>query len=299
MRNLRREINSINALVTFEAAARLRSFTLASRELGVTQAAVSRQIKNLEADLGLQLFQRQNRKVEPTMNGAFLCTSLSRSFDHIAETIRLLRRNAQTEELTVGATVALSHFWLLPRIAGFRAAHPALNLRIISQDALPELATDNIDVIIRYSEEPIAGTKSLLLASDEVFPVCSPGYAQRAGPFATIDDLTGGALITYETNETGWLGWNEWFERSGSTFRVNRTSLHLNHYTDALSAAMNGQGIALGWGRMVADALADGRLIRITDAIVRPQGGYYISTHANRAEKAAVTAFVDWIKSQS
>src|SRR5262249_38643406 len=141
----RRALPSVNALVTFEAAARLKSFTAAARELGVTQAAVSRQIRLLEDDIGVALFQRGHRRVEPTPAAGVLGTTLSNCFQTIYDTMAVIRQPREAEALTVGATVAFSHFWLLPRLSAFRERHPDLPIRIISQDAAIDLASGEMD----------------------------------------------------------------------------------------------------------------------------------------------------------
>ena len=293
MQTNRRDLGSVNALVTFEAAARLGSFTVAAAELGVTQAAVSRQIRNLETEFGIKLFQRLYRRVEPTETGSVLAAALTQSLDQIGDALRSLRQAAATDELTVCSTVALSHFWLLPSISSFRAEYPAVNLRIIAQDTPVDLLRDGIDVLVRYETGPLPHGQSVLLAKEEVFPVCSSAFLQRAGAIDTIAQLLQQPLIAADATDPSWIGWSEWLAAIGHKRKVSH-SLRLSHYTDAIFAAIEGQGVALGWGRLLARELAESRLIRVTSAAVEPAGGYYLAIPSNRTRKQAAADFGGW-----
>ena len=151
MKSLRRQLPPMTALMAFEAAARLLSFTRAAEELGVTQAAVSRQIHALEEDFGLPLFNRLHRKVTLTAQGQALAAATSNAFGLIADAASDLRQGSN-DDLTISATVAFSHFWLLPRISEFSRRHPDTTLRIVSQDAMPALDQGDVDVAIRFGE---------------------------------------------------------------------------------------------------------------------------------------------------
>ncbi len=150
MTPFRRALPSLNAMMTFEAAARRGSFTAAADELGVTQAAVSRQIQALEHEFGVGLFRRSHRKVELTPAGSLLAGTLTACFAQILETADRIRHPARSDMVTVGATIAFSHFWLLPRIAAFRSANPDVAIRVVAQDGPFDLAVDDVDVVVRY-----------------------------------------------------------------------------------------------------------------------------------------------------
>jgi DNA-binding transcriptional LysR family regulator len=294
MAGFRKDVSSVTALVTFEAAARLRSFTLAARELGVTQAAVSRQIRNLESDLGFAVFRRQHRRVELTEAGSILATTLSRAFEQIGDSIRLLKHSSKVDELTICATVAVSHFWLMPLISDFRSAHPGLRLRIIAQDAPADPDRDGVDVLLRYHSAPPPAGKSVLLATDEVFPVCSPEFLRREGRIDSIEQLLRQPLITTDPADPSWIGWSEWMQALERPQKVFVHSLRLSHYTDAIFAAVSGQGVALGWGFLVARALQEKSLVRVTREAVAPAGGYYLVVPDSRVQKPAAADFVRW-----
>lgn len=153
--HFRRRIPSLTALVTLEAVLRKKSFTTAATELGVTQAAVSRQIALLEEEFGQPLFVRKHRAIEPTAACINLGATLAKSFADIAESVEALQSRSQ-DVLTIGATVAFSSFWLLPRLAEFRRANPGILVRVISQDSPIALDDGEVDVAIRYGVPPSA-----------------------------------------------------------------------------------------------------------------------------------------------
>ncbi len=209
MAGFRRSVSSLGALATFEAAARLTGFTRAAEELGVTQAAVSRQIKLLEADLNMPLFVRGHRRVELTPAGAVLARALTGAFDQVAEALDAIRRPVQGKTVTVGATLAFTHFWLLPRLPAFRAAHPEVQLRLVSQDIRFDMRHDSVDVLIHYGNSPLDDARCLARLPERVFPVCAPGLAAQGKPF---EDLP---LITCEWVEPSWLSWRRWAQLAG------------------------------------------------------------------------------------
>lgn len=301
MSNLRRSVPSLSALATFEAAARLNSFTQAAAELGVTQAAVSRQIKLLEDDLGARLFVRANRKVVLTPQGAALASTVSPAFVNIAEMIETIRQPVLADTVTVGATLAFSHFWILPRLAKFRAAHPEVKLKLIADDSVTDLRKDRLDVAIRFSKPPFADAHSVASCPDKVFPVCSPKLLEMHGLSAQDATLLALPLIAADTLHPAWLTWRTWALGTGQEQALGRASdlsqLRFNHYTDTIQAALNGDGVALGWSALLAAYLEDGRLIRIGPHSVVMEEKYQILIPAGREPSAATRLFVDWLAS--
>jgi LysR family glycine cleavage system transcriptional activator len=296
MVRFRRALPSVNALVTFEAAARLKSFTAAARELGVTQAAVSRQIRLLEDDFGVALFRRGHRRVEPTPAGGVLGTTLSSCFQTITETVAVIRQPQEAETLTVGATVAFSHFWLLPRLSAFRKQHPDLPIRIISQDAAFDIASGEIDVVMRYGIPPFADGEVVASATDVVYPVASASFAAGLDRPPTLQDLLAMPLIATDAWEPSWFSWGEWFERAGAGTVAPRIALRFSNYTDGIYAALAGQGVALGWDLQVARFVAARQLVRLTDAVVAPEASYSAVIPRGSRRSATADAFVTWVR---
>jgi LysR family transcriptional regulator, glycine cleavage system transcriptional activator len=271
----RKNVPSLNALVALEAAARHKSITLAAAELGVTQAAVSRQISALELELGTQLFVRKHRSIEPTSNCLLLASSLANSFSAISESVDLVRSSNRSETVTIGATLAFSTLWLLPRLTEFRKRFPSVQIRVVSQDSRIQLASGEIDVAIRFGTPPFEDAEVIASKADTIFPVCSPEYAKRLDDTAHFYDLQTD-LIANDVSDREWYSWVDWFSRAGIKLPVPKPSLRFNHYADALQAARAGQGIALGWNVLVKNFLDDGSLVRLGELVVTPEGRYNV-----------------------
>ena len=295
--SFKKSMPSVNALVTFEAAARLRSFTAAAREPNVSQAAVSRQIRLLEDDFGQPLFQRGHRRVEPTSAGGVLGATLNRALKMISETVEVLRQPRGTETLTVGATLAFSYFWLLPRLSGFRDMRPDLKIRVVSQDEPFDLGTGELDVLMRFGVPPFPDGRAVAASSDMVFPVCSPGFAARLPSKPGPGDMMSLPLIGSDAPDPCWMFWPDWFERAGLGRRMPRTALQFNHYTDAVAAAVAGQGVALGWNMILHDLLERRQLVPLTDGI-GVEATYNVLVPNRRRMGEAAAAFVAWIASK-
>ncbi|ARO34097.1 LysR family transcriptional regulator protein (plasmid) [Rhizobium sp. NXC14] len=252
----RRRLPSLTALVTLEAVLRRKSFTTAATELGVTQAAVSRQIALLEEELGQPLFVRKHRAIEPTAACVSLGATLAKSFADIAENVEAIQSRSQ-DVVTIGATVAFSSFWLLPRLAEFRRANPGILVRVISQDNPIALDDGEIDVAIRYGMPPFSDGTVIASRGDVITPVCSPDYLRRRGngPLGSTDEF-----IETDVLDRSWYSWSQWVSLTGANIEV-KPSLRFNHYTETIAAARAGQGIALGWRMLVGTFLEDGTLV--------------------------------------
>ncbi|MFO1173753.1 MAG: LysR substrate-binding domain-containing protein [Paracoccaceae bacterium] len=298
MPSLRRSLASLSALATFEAAARHGSFTLAAVELGVSQAAVSRQVKALEDDLGAALFLRRHRQVELTHAGRLLSASVTTGFDRIAETIASLRQSHGTSSVTIGATLAMSHFWLLPRLTSFRSAHPGVQMRVISQDAGFDLRRGDAQIVIRYGRPPFPGARVIASLADDICPVCSPAFRDGLGGIDPDAALFGLPLIATDWPDPGWETWGIWAERAG----LGRPDLHIglrfSHYADTIQAVMNGEGVALGWVRLVSGLLEEGRLVRLGSRSVPAGAGYHVVVADDYQPSPAAALALDWMAAE-
>ncbi|MEZ2128617.1 MULTISPECIES: LysR substrate-binding domain-containing protein [unclassified Sinorhizobium] len=288
--HFRRRLPSMTALLTLEAVLRRRSFTAAAGELGVTQAAVSRQIAALEEELGQPLFLRKHRAIEPTAACLTLGSSLAQSFANIADSIEAIRSSAQ-EVVTIGATVAFSSFWLLPRLAEFRRLNPGLQVRVVSQDTRLELDSGEIDIAIRYGLPPFADGTVIASQGDVIMPVCSPDYLRRRldGALSQSDEF-----IETDVADRSWLSWSQWLRQSGSGFEI-KPSLRFNHYTETISAARSGQGVALGWGLLVRTFLDDGTLVALDETELAAEGRYNILLPLKARRAIATERAATWL----
>jgi DNA-binding transcriptional LysR family regulator len=296
---LRRKLPPLTALTSFEAAARLASFTKAASELGVTQAAISRQIHLLEELLGFPLFVRLHRKIELTEKGKTLATAAQDAFDLIAASVLEVTKEDHVTELTIAASVGFSHFWLLPRISEFSKRHPEISLRIVSLDTMPNIESSDLDMAIRFGSGMWSDGMAEMLFEDEIFPICSPDFANAAGNIENISDLIGHPLISNATDDPTWTGWSEFLAAFSVEMPKKTFGLRCSFYTEAIYAALNGQGIALGWRHLVEDLLLQGRLVRVTEATVKTRNAYFVVIPKRRRQTEAARHFLSWLSEMS
>lgn len=299
MATLRRKLPPLTALTAFEAVARLVSFTKAANELGVTQAAVSRQIHLLEETFGYPLFRRLHRRIEPTEKGRLLSSTTTTAFNLIAETIADLSNDNAEDELAISATMAFSQFWLLPRISSFSKAHPNIKLRIVTQDNAVNVESGEVDLAIRFGSGIWANGQAEHLFNDEIFPICSPEYAAEIGEIRHPAELTRFPLISNDTTDPTWTGWSDWLATFAIAPPTKPLGMRCSFYTEAIYAALNGHGIALGWRRLVEDLLAQHRLVRVTDKAIVTRNAYFLILPRRRASKPSVDLLIEWLKDES
>ena len=288
----RKKLPSLTALVALEAAIRHRSFTTAAKELGVTQAAVSRLIALLEDDFGRPLFNRGHRTIEPTPACLILGAALAESFSNIADSVDAVRASV-SDVVTIGATIAFSSLWLLPKLAEFRQLSPEIQIRVISQDSKLDLAHGGIDIAIRYGVPPFNDGTVLASCGDRIYPVCSPDYANSH----ELSGFPGGdyGLIETDVPNRSWYRWADWFARVGRKPVNSRSMLRFTHYNETISAASAGQGIALGWDTLIKTLVADGRLVKLGDIEVEAEGRHNILAPLNARRSAIADFTAGWL----
>lgn len=290
--SLKHSLPPLSALLTLEAAARHGSFTRAAEELGVTQTAVSRQILGLEERLGVALFHRHHRTVEPTPHCSALAQALGRHFHGMADSLRTFSDESAKGVVTIGATTAFAQLWLLPRLVEFRTLHPEARIRLTVSDRPFDLTTGAEDVVIRYGVAPFPDGHSLASCGDLLFPVASPDYAARvAGDFWTGDY----ELIATESTVRSWYSWQDWFRALNLPHRPRPPSLTFNHFPGTLYAARAGQGIALGWGLLVQTYLDDGTLVRLGQTALPAEGRFHVLLSRRTGPSASLQALTDWL----
>ena len=289
----------MSALIHFEAAARLSSFTNAARELNVTQAAVSRQIRALESELGFKLFRRGHRSIELTSQGVVLSKTMSKALSEIAQTLDDLSPAPQDkEELVISALVAFSNLWLAPKLSSFCSRYPHLKVRVITQDREISLVDGTIDVALRFGNGLWPDGVSTLLFHDEVFPVCSPSYIEKHGEPPTAAHFPDHRLIAYEQAARDWVDWDDWLSTCGYSGPSIKVDAWYSYYTDAVSAALDGQGIILGWRALIEKQLATGNLKALTTDRIRTSSAHFAVLSRVSSDKPGALAFIEWLRSE-
>ncbi len=280
----------LNALRAFEAAARHLSFTRAGLELRVTQAAASQQVKSLEQILGVPLFRRLSRGLALTEEGEALLPVLTDVFRRIAGTLDRFESGRLREVLTLGAVGTFVTGWLLPRLPGFRAMHPFVDLRLLTNNNRVDLAGEGLDYAIRFGDGAWHGTEALRIFEAPLSPLCAPTVARRLRQPA---DLAREALLrSYRADE-----WTRWFAAADLPCPAVRGFVFDSSLTMA-EAAAQGAGVALLPTRMFEHDLRQERLMRPFAAEVA-LGAYWLTRLKSRLETLAMRAFRDWLLAQA
>src|SRR5882724_8486480 len=261
-----RSLPPLGTLRTFEAVARHLSFTPAAEELALTQSAVSHQIRTLEAHVGARLFRRLHRGIELAEDGQTLLEGVRAGLDSVLLASERVRNQRRVGVLTVATPAAFAVWWLVPRLGRFAALHPEIEVRIAAIDGRePDLWRDGVDVAVVKRPAKLADRNpvEMPLLREIVFPVCAPSLLAGPLPLRRPDDLVPHTLIECEAAEaedsefTG-ATWLNRFGLQGARLR----QLRFSHFGVALSAAVDGLGVALGRSPMVDAELAAGRLVR-------------------------------------
>jgi LysR family transcriptional regulator, glycine cleavage system transcriptional activator len=291
-----RHLPPLNALRAFEAAARHLSFTKAARELHVTQAAVSHQIKGLEEYLGVPLFHRHRKAVLLTEAGQLCLPGLRDGFDRLAAAVDSIRNLDNANVLTVTTSPSLAAKWLVPRLDQFRKAHPEFEVRIDASTNLVDFERENVDIGIRYGGGSYPGLESELLFEIEVFPVCSPRLCKGRHPLRSPQDLKWHTLLHTEWRARGEEpDWRMWLLAAGAPDVDWSRGPQFNDVTVAIQAAIEGHGVALGRGALVAADLKASRLVRPFRLSVAGRFRYYLVYPAAALKRPKVAAFRDWL----
>jgi DNA-binding transcriptional LysR family regulator len=299
MNSLRTRLPPTNALVTFEAVARHLSFTQAARELGVSQAATSRQVRLLEDHLGVVLLNRARKRVRLTPAGQQLLQAVAMGFGHIATVADDLRRERRVRALTVATSLAFSAFWLMPRLPAFHAAYPTLELRLSTSDSEADWCAEDVDAAVVFGPQMGSGWLPEVLFGDQVIAVCRPDYFGARGLPQSVAELQEETLLQIESPYISWSSWPDWFARNGVPLRRDPRGPRFNNYTIAIQAALDGQGLTLGWRRLIAPLLSDGRLIKVTSGSVTPDDYYALMIPEPAGEDRRVRAFRNWIQGEA
>ena len=298
----RRHLPSLGALATFEVAAKHLSFTLAAKELNITQGAVSQQIRLLEKALEVPLFLRKHNALELTAAGSDLFAAVAAGLDTISAGVGLLQPDGQPETVTVSATDGMAVYWLKPLIESFRAGHPSVGFVILASDEDDTLRNySGVDIaLLCGNERSEVGEELHFLFPEAAQPVCSPGYLAKHGPFPDAQSLNRANLLHlherhWSADAIGWqpLGWEEWFRDQGARWERGQTSLTTNKVSLLIEATLASEGIMLGWQHMVARPIAEGRLVLAHPAQVTAGRGNFLRCHTASMQRPAVARFVD------
>jgi LysR family transcriptional regulator, glycine cleavage system transcriptional activator len=290
-----RRLPPLNALKAFEAAARHESFTRAAEELCVTQGAVSHQVKALEAELGLKLFNRERQRLVITEAGRAYLAVVRDAFDRIGDgTERLLQRQSGGA-LTVSTSPTFAAKWLVHRLGRFAEAHPEIDLRVGASMHHVDFAREDIDLAIRHSDGAVAGLHVTRLCTEELFPVCSPKLLTGRNRLRAPADLARFPLLHVSDRQ----GWRQWLDFAGVTGVDPSRGPILNQASMAIDAAVDGQGITLARTALAAWDLIGGRLVRPFEIAMPVSYAYWIVCSKAVAKLPKIVAFSEWLLAEA
>ncbi len=285
-----RRLPSLNAIKAFEAAARSKSFTRAAEELFVTPGAVSQQVKALEIELGLRLFNRERQRLVITEAGREYLAVVREALDQIAlGTERLLRRQ-RTGVLTVSVSPDFAAKWLVNRLSRFAEIHPEIDLRVAAGEQHVDFAREDVDLAVRHGHGQWPELDAVRLCSERLFPVCSPRLLRGRKRGISAADLLKFPLLRLDD----WTTWGRWFEAAGVAARAIPGPV-LNRASMLIDAAIDGQGVALARTVLAASDIILGRLVRPVDVSPPLANTYWIVCPRATASTPKIVAFRQWL----
>ncbi len=286
-----RRLPSMQTLRAFEAAARLESYSAAAQELDVTHGAISHRIRELETQLGIELFRRDGRRMAPTREAVTL-------FAQVRESLGLLQRvfpdvsHTTPGRLVVSLHPSLATRWLVPRIGSFLRAMPGLSVEVRSVADLGEFLSHGVDVAVRYGAGTWGNATGERIAGEVLFPVCTPAY-RDAHRIRTPGDLRRCRLLRH-----AWQPWQPWLRAARIHLKEPTGHLTVSDTAMLLEAAAAGEGVALARSLFATDDLERGRLVRLFDLAVEDSFAYYLTWHQGAPLAPAGAAFRDWLRAE-
>jgi LysR family glycine cleavage system transcriptional activator len=282
----------LHTLRAFEVAARQLNFSRAAAELNLTHGAISHQMKALERELGVKLFERRSRGVALTEPGRQLAASVREGLDRIARGVAALRVHP-AHSLTVSVLPAFATHWLIPRLVEFSRRHSDIDINVRAGQSLADFATDGVDLAVRYGEGRWPNLVAVQLAHEDVFPVCSPRFDGGRLP-RTLGDLAKATLL-----HTPLQPWDEWFRALGADVVLSRRGMTFSETDLLLRAAIDGLGIALSRRMLAQPDLDAGQLVRPVKFSVRAQRSYFIVYPDHIEPPPRLLIFRDWLLEQA
>mgnify|MGYP001773914977 CR=1 FL=1 len=284
----------LNSLVAFDL-----SFTLAAKELNVTQGAISRQIRLLEDYLGKSLFERTTREINLTATGNRYYDTVRDSLLQLAQATGEIRHWHGAQQVTVATSTAMASLWLLPRVAEFQRDNEEIDLRIIAYDHVKDYSRLDCDLALYYCRTPPKTMRATPLFSEEIFPVCSPAYLAKLPQLVSLEDLAKGTWLWLEDPQSDWIGWPEWFKRLERKAPEPRHRININSYSMLIQSALIGQGIALAWSNLVDNHLQTGALVRpVVDSLQTEAKFCLLEPFGRSSNRQSVCRFRDWLMGQ-
>jgi DNA-binding transcriptional LysR family regulator len=290
----------LDLLLAFEAAARHLSFTRAADERFVTQSAISRQIRSLEDDLGVELFARGHRALTLTAPGQKLLLACQGVLAQLRRTVAGIRAPNAREVLSLSTTPSFASYWLIPRLQSFTQANPGVDVRLDASYEVRDLQAEGFDIAVRYQSANAGDGERLF--NESMLPVCAPALRRSKDvPLKVPADLKDHTLLEMETTPGSGapVDWKSWLQGQGLPDLEPRTRLTFSSYNEVVAAALAGQGVALGRRPLLDGLLRQRQLVApFGDARATAKAYFVVTDPASRA-RPAVRALEDWMRAQA
>lgn len=299
MKRPRSALPQLRALSVFEVAARHENFTAAAAELYVTQAAVSKTIQGLEAELGCALFTRSGRTIRLTRPGRELYECARSALDYLEEGCARVRAETGLASVTIAANTAVSHFWLGPRLRRFADDFPAESVRLVTSDRDRDLTDADNDLAVLYGHEQRMGWSQFRLFNEELVPVATRGYLAGEGflerlPLAPAE-IVNLTVLDYELHGAGWTNFETWFEWAGVRGAAHERQRMFSSYALAIDAMLDGEGLTLASRSMLPHMGAGRDLVEISDLVLRTDRAYFLAFRPERGLSGPAGKLFQWL----
>jgi LysR family transcriptional regulator, glycine cleavage system transcriptional activator len=296
VRSLVRTVGQLQRLAAFEAVGRLGSFTAAAAELGMSQPAVSKQMKALEGSLKTALFVRASNRSELTNQGALLHQAVTEAFDLLEA--RLSRRRGHLDQLRIAVQPSVAESWFVPRLGEMRSAVAPTDIQISIFDHERELADVDHDVSVRFAEGSHPGMCSERLVTEAVVPVASPGLANQLGltRHSPANALLTAPLLHVDHTGRTWQDWAAWFAGNGLTYVSPSNAVVYPTYGSAVPLAISGNGVLLSWRTLMGDHLRRGLLLEVGPLVTTPNRGYILEWPPALTRDPGLQRFRGWLR---
>jgi LysR family transcriptional regulator, glycine cleavage system transcriptional activator len=290
----------LDLLHTFEAAARLLSFTEAGKELSLSQSAVSRQIQQLETSLGVALYERRHRALALTEAGRIMQRAVNDSLERLRDAAARVQPAPAMRQVAITCTPGFASFWLIPRLIHFTVTHPNVDVRISATLELVDLERSQIDVGVRFV--PRGAVKGPMLFEEQVQPMCSPQLLRdRRRPLKNPADLQRHTLLTVELpqGEPPTMDWEPWLQVMGLDTVRPANTVRFTQYTDAVNAACAGQGVVIGRLPLLAELVHEGKLVAPFRSRAASRRAYYVIVAQHAQANPDAADFARWLLAEA
>lgn len=287
-----RRLPPLNALKAFEAAARHLSFAGAAEELHLTPSAISHQIKGLEEQLGVALFERRGRGVTLTAAGGRYYPALRQAFDQMQTATDALRSNDGLGSLTINVLPTFAIRWLVPQLSDFQRRHPEIEVRMTTSTEIIDFGRSDADAAVRFGNGKWPGLRARLLMREEIVPVCVPALLAGRPALEQPSDLKHFPLL-HDVNRPD--SWRQWLTAVGEKGVDPERGLKLETTNLAVQGALQGLGIVMVNPRLVRPELEAGILIEPFGFRLSTDSGYYLVYPQGRESRPRLAAFEEWL----